>query len=128
MNPPSDFSDNELKMVRDMLARRYGKPVELQLADVEFQIDKDRAEWSACPAVFWQAREANLIIFKTGDERFSSQFFYDEDSVFGTGIDEYDDLSTCVSTLLQVQADDERARAMSADSDLDLSMTTRTSR
>lgn len=127
MNPLPDFSDEELKIVRDALANRYRDPVEPQLADVQFQLDKDGAEWSTCPAVFWQAREAKLIIFKTGEQRFACQFFYDEDTIYGTGVEEYADLSNCISTLLQVQADDERTRNMSADSDLNPSINTDTS-
>jgi len=127
MNPPPDFSDTELTIIRDTLAQRYGKPVEPQLADVEFQLDQDSDQWSTCPAVFWQAREANLIIVKTGEACFRNQFFYDEDTVFGTGVDEYDDLPSCVSTLLQVQADDERTRNMSSDAELSPSVTTRPS-
>jgi len=127
MNSLPDFSDKELKIVRDALARRYREPVEPQLADVEFQLDQDGDQWSTCPAVFWQARQAKLIIFKTGEQRFACQFFYDEDTIYGTGVDEYDDLPNCVSMLLQVQADDERSRNMSADSDLNPSMNTHTS-
>ncbi len=39
---------------------------------------------------------------------FRSQFFYSEAEQYGTGRDEYDDIGTCVLTLLQVQSDHER--------------------
>ena len=115
MSPIPDFSSNELKTISDTLEERYSEVVEPQLADADVQIEKDNPARTACPTVFWRAREANMVIFKTGKERYRCQFFYDVHDVFGTGVDEFDDLPTCVSTLLQVQSDDERARNMSAD-------------
>jgi len=50
-------------------------------------------------------------VFKTGDHNYRSQFYYRVHQMFGTGIEEYDDLSECVVTLLQVQADHTAERA-----------------
>jgi hypothetical protein len=46
-----------------------------------------------------------MIISKTGEDRYRSQFFYRLHQMFSTGIEEYDDITECVVTLLQVQAD-----------------------
>ena len=115
MSQIPDFTDKELHIVRDMLAERYGDPIEPQLADVDIQLDADAPEQTACPALFWRARDANLIVLKTAEARYRSQFFYDEHNAVGTSVQEYDQLETCVSTLLQVQADDERTRKMNAE-------------
>jgi hypothetical protein len=45
------------------------------------------------------------VVVKTGDRRYRCQFFYRIHQMYGTGIEEYDDLTECVVTLLQVQAD-----------------------
>jgi hypothetical protein len=50
-------------------------------------------------------------VFKLADAGFRCQFFYSDAEHYGTGRDEYDDLATCVLTLLRVQADHERDNA-----------------
>ena len=115
MSQIPDFTDKELHIVRDMLAERYGEPIEPQLADVEIQLDADDAAQTACPALFWRARDANLIVLKTAEARYRSQFFYDEHTAVGTSNEDCEQLESCISTLLQVQADDERTRKMSAE-------------
>lgn len=42
---------------------------------------------------------------KTGEPRYRCQFYYRVRQMYGTGEEEYDDLSECMVTLLQVQAD-----------------------
>jgi len=45
------------------------------------------------------------------ERRYRCQFFYSEAEQYGTGHDEYEELETCVITLLQVQSDHERQLA-----------------
>jgi hypothetical protein len=63
-----------------------------------------------CPALFWQDGKANFVVIKVGEGHYRSQFYYRVHQQYGTGIEEYDDLTECIITLLQVQADHEVVR------------------
>ncbi len=110
MNVP-DFTEAEQKMVSAELFQRYGKPVTLQLADSELQLDPASTELTLCPTLYWTERGAQFVICKIDEGRFRSQFFYSDADQYGTGKEEYQGLHTCVVTLLQVQADHERQLA-----------------
>ena len=109
--PITDFSEAQQEYVGKLLAQRYGKQVELQLADSELQLDLLSEELTVCPTLYWSERGAQFVVYKIGDERYRSQFFYSATEQFGTGHDEYDDIEKCVVTLLQVQSDHERQLA-----------------
>jgi len=110
MGPISDFTDNELWIVGKTLTERYGHPVETEVASSELRLNSFSTELTECPTLFWSERDANFVIFKVGDRRYRSAFFYSIREQYGTGIDEFDDLTECTVTLLQVQADHEAAR------------------
>ena len=103
-----DFTEAEQEVVRAELAKRYGKHVEMLLADSELQLDPASEELAICPTLYWTERGAHFVICKVGNGRFRSQFFYSDAEQYGTGKEEYQGLHTCVVTLLQVQADHER--------------------
>ena len=105
MHRVPDFSDNELWIIKSTLQERYGEAPEVQLAETELRLDLSRTELSLCPAAYWEVDSCHFVIAKTGDNRFRCQFFYRVHQMYGTGRDEYDDLTECVVTLLQVQAD-----------------------
>lgn len=107
-NPVTDFSPAQQEYVANLLAQRYSKQVELQLADSELQLDPESDELTVCPTLYWSERGAQFVVYKIGDERYRCQFFYSATEQFGTGHDEYDDIEKCVVTLLQVQSDHER--------------------
>ena len=100
-----DFSDSELWVVNSTLEERYGTPREIQLAETEMRLDKGRTELTPCPTVYWEADDCHFVVVKTGDRRYRCQFFYRIHQMYGTGVDEYDDLTECIVSLLQVQAD-----------------------
>jgi hypothetical protein len=104
----NDFTEAEQEVVRAELAKRYGKRVDMLLADSELQLDPASTELVLCPTLYWTARGAHFVICKVGNGRFRSQFFYSDAEQYGTGKKEYRGLHTCVETLLQVQADHER--------------------
>lgn len=106
-----DFTEDEHKRVNALLFERYGKLVPPQLADSELQLGGDPAQLTLCPTFYWSERGAQFIVCKVAESRYRCQFFYSEAEQFGTGIEEYDDLKTCVLTLLQVQSDHERQLA-----------------
>ncbi len=99
-----DFTDTELWSLRTVLKERYGKDVELQLADAELRLDPDSTTLTPCPTAFWSERGANFVIFKVGENRYRCQFFYSRREQFGTGREVYDNLAECATVLLQVQA------------------------
>ncbi|NOZ10821.1 MAG: hypothetical protein GXP09_07285 [Gammaproteobacteria bacterium] len=107
----NDFSDTEMWTIQTTLKERYGKDVEVQLADVDLRLSPADRETTSCPALYWSERDANFVVAKLGDERFYCQFYYRGHEQFGVGRDEWDNLAECVTTLLQVQADHEAKRA-----------------
>lgn len=107
----NDFTDTEMWTVQTTLKERYGKDVEVQLADVELRLSPADRETTSCPALYWSERSANFVVAKLGDERFYCQFFYRGHEQFGIGRDEWDNLAECVTALLQVQADHEVKRS-----------------
>jgi hypothetical protein len=111
MPPIPDFTEAEQRDVAALLARRYGTPVAVELADSELQLEAADAEVTVCPTLYWTRRGAHFVVFRIAEGRYRCQFFYTDADHYGTGRDEYRDLETCVLTLLQVQADHERDSA-----------------
>jgi len=101
----NDFTDSEKWIIETTLAERYGQPVGYEMGDAEIRLAPSDRELSACPVIFWQMNGCNFVIFKTGDRRYRSQFFYRGYQQYGTGVYEYDDLTECTVSLLQTQAD-----------------------
>ncbi|MHB1292560.1 MAG: hypothetical protein ACYCY5_10290 [Sulfuricella sp.] len=105
-----DISDSERWVVEATLRERYGKPVDVQLADVELRLDPAVPDLTVCPALVWKEQGAGFVISKVGDNRYRCQFFYSVREQYGTGKAEYDDLLECVVALLKLQADHEAKR------------------
>lgn len=103
----SDFNKNELWIIDSTLTERYRRSVETQFADTELRLNPNSTSMTDCPAVYWSDGDAHFVIIKSGEGCYRSQFFYRVHQQYGTGIEEYNDLSECVVTLLQVQADHE---------------------
>ncbi len=103
-----DFSSPERQVVESALTQRYGKSVDLQLADSELRLDPGVPALSSCPTLYWHERGCHFLVFKTAASRYRCQFFYTDDEHFGTGRAEYDDLNACVLDLLRAQADHEK--------------------
>jgi len=101
-----DISDTERWILETTLKERYGRDLELRLADAEIRLSPSDRELTNCPVVLWQDEQGcNFVVFKTGDRSYRCQFFYRGYQQYGTGVKEYDDLSECVVSLLQAQAD-----------------------
>jgi hypothetical protein len=105
-----DFNSAERWVIESALKERYGRLVQIELADSELRLDPDSPALTSCPTVFWSERGCHFLIFKTGEDRYRSQFFYAEDEQYGTGRAQYDELAECVSLLLKLQADHEKER------------------
>jgi hypothetical protein len=106
----ADFNSAERWVIESALKERYGRIVPIELADSELKLDPGAPVITVCPTVFWSERGCNFLIFKTGEDRYRSQFFYNEEEHYGTGRDEYDELAECVGLLLKLQADHEKQR------------------
>ena len=107
MSTIPDITETEDWIVTTTLQERYGRDIELQYADAEIRLNPADRELTTCPVFVWEADDCHFVIFKTGDRRYRSQFFYKPYRQFNTGVREYDDLSECAVSLLQVQADHE---------------------
>jgi hypothetical protein len=105
MSQIADFAESELWIIRTTLQERYGEPVEPLLADTELRLDPCSTGLIPCPAACWEHEGCHFIVCKTGDSRYRCQFYYRVHQMYGTGVEEYDDLSECMVMLLQVQAD-----------------------
>jgi hypothetical protein len=102
-----DITDNETWTIRTTLMERYPEEVELQMADAEIRLQASDRELSNCPVWYWQYNGCHFVIFKTGEKKYRSQFFYKPYRQYGTGVYEYTDITDCVVSLLQAQADHE---------------------
>jgi hypothetical protein len=103
-----DFTDADLKLARQTLLERYGRAVEIEVADAEIGAAADSGELDICPILFWEERGAHFVVFKTGESRYRAQFYYSEAQQYGTGREAFDNLGDCMVTVLQVQSDHER--------------------
>ena len=105
MSVIEDYTDSELWLIKSTLKERYGKDVDIQLADIELRLNPYATELTPCPAAYWEDEGCHFIVCKSGDSRYRCQFYYRVHQMYGTGVEEYDDLSECTVSLLQVQAD-----------------------
>ena len=100
-----DITETELWIVNTTLKERYDDPPEPQIADSEIRLRPSDREVTEVPVIFWQVDNCNFIIFKTGDRNYRGVFFYRLYQQYGTGVNEHDDLTECIVSLLQVQSD-----------------------
>ena len=100
-----DITESEHWIIDTTLKERYGQGVETQIADAEIRLRPSDKELSNCPVVYWNQEGCNFVIFKTGSRNYRCQFFYRSYQQYGTGVREYDDLTECIVSLLQAQAD-----------------------
>ena len=110
IKPIPDFNSAERWVIESALKERYGHFVAFELADADLKLDPGAPVLTSCPTVFWSERGCNFVIFKTGEERYRSLFYYSDEEQYGTGRDEYDELAECISLLLKLQADHEKQR------------------
>jgi hypothetical protein len=115
MSELPDFSDTEVEIVHATVNERYGKDGALQRTDAEIRLDPAARSLTTVPAVFRAEGGSNFVIFKLGENRFRSQFFYRGYQQFGTGHELFDDIGDCVLATLRVEADRARDASEAAD-------------
>ena len=104
----TDFSDEQVNAVRALGNKRYGEETELLLGDSEVQVDPKKDELAACPVIFWNARECNFVIIKTGEDRYRAQYFYSPRDQVNTQQTFFTVVEDCASAILREQSDYER--------------------
>lgn len=108
MSQVPDFTEAEQWSVETTLKERWPeqKP-EVQLADVEIRVYPQDREFTVCPAMFWEVASASSVIIEVADRTCRSQFYDRGFQQYGTGKKDFDDITDCVVTTLQVHADRE---------------------
>lgn len=89
---------------------RYGQPVPLADADVELRLVAGSDALTTVPGAYWNERNVQFVVCKTGERSYRSYFFYGEDEQFRIGEKDYDSIEECARNLLQLQSDHERIR------------------
>jgi hypothetical protein len=112
--PTPDFDADERGLVAQLLYDRYGHSAAIEDAEADLALDPPSTALTACPTLYWCERGAHFVLSKLAPRRYRGEFFYDDGNHFGTGIERFDDLRRCVTTLLRVQADEERERRRTA--------------
>jgi len=108
MSSVPDFTEAEQWAVETTLKQRWpGQLPEIQLADVEIKMYPQDRELTVCPAMFWEVGSTSFVIIKVAEKTYRSQFYYRGFQQYGTGKTDYDDITDCVVTMLQVHADKE---------------------
>jgi hypothetical protein len=107
MSPVPDFTESEQWAVETTLKQRWPEQSpETRLADVEIKMLPTDREQTFGPAMFREHNKSSFVIIKVA-ERTCSQFYNRDFQQYGTGKTDYDDITDCVVTMLQVHADKE---------------------
>jgi hypothetical protein len=108
MSSVPDFTEAEQRAVETTLKERWPEQgLEIQLADVEIKMYPQDRELTVCPAIFREVGSTSFVKIKVAERSYRSQFYYRGFQQYGTGKPEYDDITDCVVTMLQVDADKE---------------------
>lgn len=97
-----DITAAETWLIKTSLKQRYGEDIDVEIVETEMRLLPGDRELTSCQAVYWTWNECHFIICKTADRRYRSQFFFSVREKYGTGIDEYTDITECVVTLIDV--------------------------
>jgi hypothetical protein len=101
-----DITDTEMWVTRTTLAERYGRDMEIQLADAGISLHPSDRELTSCPLTFWPTEDGcHFGGFKTGERNYCSQFYCEPCEQMGAGTNEYDDLTERLVATLQAQVD-----------------------
>jgi len=108
MSSVPDFTEAEQWATETTLKERWPEHnPEIQLADVEIKMYPQDRELTVCPAMFWEVGPASFVVIKVAEKTYRSQFYYRGFQQYGTGKTDYDDITDCIVTTLQVHADKE---------------------
>jgi hypothetical protein len=61
-----DITESERWMVQTTLRERYGREMEIKMADAEIRLHASDRELTSCPVIFWNTEDGcNFVIFKS---------------------------------------------------------------
>ena len=103
-----DFSEQQVSTVQQMINARYKEDIELLLADSEVQIAPALLDTMVCPILFWNARECNFVIMRTGEDQYRAQYFYNPHEQYPTQQGFFTIVEDCAAAVLREQSDYER--------------------
>jgi len=106
----ADITENENWITATTLQERYGKKKDYQVVDADIRVSTSDTELTECPAIYREDGDCHFIVAKAGDNTYRPQYFYRTHEMFGKGAPEYDDLATCLVTLLHTQSDHETSK------------------
>ena len=99
MSRIEDFKDAERWAIETTLRERSGDKIDIPLADSDIRLRPTDGRLTPRPPAYCEV----------GDRRYRCQFYDRLRAQYGTGVNEYDDLREGAVSLLQAQADHERA-------------------
>ncbi len=103
-----DFSEQQVSAIQQLINQRYKEDIELHLADSEVQIDPEIPGTTVCPILFWNARECNFVVMRTGEDQYRAQYFYNPHDQYPTQQGYFTTAEDCASAVLREQSDYER--------------------
>ena len=104
----ADYNDEQVSAVQALINNRYGEETELHLGDSEVQIDPGKKEVFVCPVIYWNARECNFVIIKSGEDQYRARYFYTPHDQVSTQQTFFTVVEDCADAVLCEQSDDER--------------------
>src|SRR5574340_786727 len=104
------LTDTERRIVSSAVKERYARDVVIEDVETEIRLHGDDRELTLCPGFYWNEEGCHFVLSKTGDSRYRSIFFYRISDHFRIAREEYDDIGDCVTTLMEMQADEEVER------------------
>lgn len=105
MSSIPDFTEAEQWAVTTLKERWPGQEHEIQLADVEIRMHPRERELRLCPAMFWAHNKTSFVIIEVAEKTYRSKFYCRGFQRDGNGKSDFDHISDCVVTTLQVLAD-----------------------
>jgi hypothetical protein len=105
MSQIPDFIESELWIIRTTPAERYGAAVEPEPADSEVRLNPCTSGLLECPADCRGRDNCRFVAHRTGTQHYRCRIYYLGHEMPAPDIEEFDDLSECMVTLLPVSAD-----------------------
>lgn len=109
MSRIEDFKDAERWAIETTLRERSGDKIDIPLADSDIRLRPTDGRLTPRPPAYCEVGDRRFVIVQAGDRRYRCQFYDRLRAQYGTGVNEYDDLREGAVSLLQAQADHERA-------------------
>lgn len=81
----ADFTEAQRGVVETAPRERYQVATPVERVDARMRLDPHGPVLTSCPALYWSARGAHLVVVKLAHECVRAQFFYDAEQHSWTG-------------------------------------------